>query len=189
MTTFKANVIQDIPANRLVALAGKGSVENREYDQIYLKKSELGWIPDFVTNVDLEEGQEVDVVIRNNPIWKVEAAHRLPAGTLVMCDEEGRVKSYNPSQGNHIGYTTHEVQAGEVVSIVRKYGNMPQNQVETAAFNAKEFEQKENDDNNQATDNEFPKHTGGGYYELSNGEKVKGKDEAIKAEEALKSGE
>lgn len=33
---------------------------------------------------------------------------------------------------------------------------------------------------------EFPKHVGGGTYELSNGEKVKGKEEAIEAEEALK---
>src|SRR5690554_1068535 len=134
MTSFRAQVIQDIPANRLVALAGMGSVENREYDKIYLKKSELGWILDFVTNVDLEEGQEVDVVIKNNPIWNVEAAQRLPAGTLVMCDEEGCVKSYNPSQGNHIGYTTHEVEAGEVVSIVRKYGNNPQNQTNNMVF-------------------------------------------------------
>lgn len=134
MTTFEAEVIQDIPANRLLALAGIGSVENREYDKIYLKKSELGWIPDFVTNVDLEEGQKVDVVVRNNPIWNVEAAQHLPAGTLVMCDEEGRVKSYNPSQGNHIGYTTHEVEAGEVVEVVRKYGTMPQNQAEASVF-------------------------------------------------------
>lgn len=36
---------------------------------------------------------------------------------------------------------------------------------------------------------DFPKHTGGGWYELSNGEKVKGKDEAVKAENQLKSGE
>ncbi|MBW8350775.1 hypothetical protein K0H71_15165 [Bacillus sp. IITD106] len=140
MTSFQAQVIQNIPANRLVALAGMGSVDNREYDKIYLKKSELGWLPDFVTSVDLEEGQEVGVVIRNNPIWDVEAAQRLPAGTLVMCDEEGRVKSYNPSQGNHIGYTTHEVEAGEVVSIVRKYGNMPQNQIEAAAFSAEDYQ-------------------------------------------------
>lgn len=32
---------------------------------------------------------------------------------------------------------------------------------------------------------EFPKHIGGGTFELSNGEKVKGKKEAIEAEEAL----
>ncbi len=36
---------------------------------------------------------------------------------------------------------------------------------------------------------EYPKHTGGGYYELSNGEKVQGKDAAIEAEEALKEGD
>lgn len=35
----------------------------------------------------------------------------------------------------------------------------------------------------------FPKHVGGGTYELSNGEKVKGKEAAIKAQQALKAGE
>jgi hypothetical protein len=142
MTTFEAHVIQDIPANRLVALAGLGSVGNREFDKIYLKLSETGWIPDFVANGNLEEGQSTTVTIRNNPVWEVEAAQHLPAGTLVMCDEVGRVRSYNPSHGNHIGYTTHEVEAGEVVSIVRKNGGMPQNQVDAASF---EFEEQEED--------------------------------------------
>lgn len=32
---------------------------------------------------------------------------------------------------------------------------------------------------------EYPLHTGGGYYELSNGERVQGKEEAEKAEQAL----
>lgn len=32
---------------------------------------------------------------------------------------------------------------------------------------------------------DFPKHVGGGQYELSNGEKVKGKDAALEAEKAL----
>lgn len=35
----------------------------------------------------------------------------------------------------------------------------------------------------------FPKHTGGGWYTLSNGEKVQGKDEAIAAQQALNSGD
>lgn len=35
----------------------------------------------------------------------------------------------------------------------------------------------------------FPQSTGGGWYLLSNGEKIQGKEEAIAAEEALKSGE
>jgi uncharacterized protein YwgA len=36
-----------------------------------------------------------------------------------------------------------------------------------------------------ATAKDYPKHTGGGWYELSNGEKVQGKEEADKAEAAL----
>jgi len=32
---------------------------------------------------------------------------------------------------------------------------------------------------------DFPKHTGGGWYELSNGDKVQGKDHALKEEAAL----
>ncbi|MBB6451989.1 hypothetical protein HNQ94_000410 [Salirhabdus euzebyi] len=41
-------------------------------------------------------------------------------------------------------------------------------------------------DNGENGENEnFPKHTGGGWYELSNGEKIKGKDEAEAAEKAL----
>lgn len=35
-------------------------------------------------------------------------------------------------------------------------------------------------------DEDFPKHTGGGYYELSNGEKVRGKEKAFQAEAELK---
>ena len=35
---------------------------------------------------------------------------------------------------------------------------------------------------------EYPKHTGGGWYELSNGDKKRGKKEAIKAEKALNEG-
>lgn len=45
-------------------------------------------------------------------------------------------------------------------------------------------EQPENNPN-QVEEYE-PEHVGGGYYALSNGEKVKGKEAAIKAEAALK---
>lgn len=45
----------------------------------------------------------------------------------------------------------------------------------------------ENDDqkSGEGETNDFPKHTGGGYYQLSNGEKVQGKDAAIEAEKTL----
>lgn len=38
----------------------------------------------------------------------------------------------------------------------------------------------------QDSEGEFPKHLGGGHYELSNGEKVQGKEKAIEAERVLK---
>lgn len=37
----------------------------------------------------------------------------------------------------------------------------------------------------EETEPEYPKHTGGGWYELSNGEKVQGKDEASVAQKNL----
>lgn len=46
--------------------------------------------------------------------------------------------------------------------------------------------EKVEDGQSDGEEAEFPKHTGGGYYELSNGEKVKGKDAAEKAENELK---
>jgi len=36
--------------------------------------------------------------------------------------------------------------------------------------------------------NEYPKHTGGGWYELSNGDKVRSKENAIKEEKLIESG-
>ncbi len=35
---------------------------------------------------------------------------------------------------------------------------------------------------------EWPKHVGGGYYQLSNGEKIKGKDEAAEAQAKIDKG-
>jgi len=103
-----------------------------------LKPSELGWIPDFVTSEDLQEGKVVNVSIANKPAWKVEASQNLPAGTLVMCDVDGRVKSYSPDQGNHFGYTIHSVKIGEVVEVVRKYGQMAKSQAEGTTFDGGE---------------------------------------------------
>src|SRR5690625_5897635 len=117
MANIKAKAVETIPANRLLALAGIDSNgnPNEGWKTVYIKTSELGWIPDFVTSGEIEEESEVTITIRDNPVWSVEAAQNLPAGTLVMCDVDGRVKTYRPEDGNHIGYTTHSVNEGEVV--------------------------------------------------------------------------
>jgi hypothetical protein len=41
-------------------------------------------------------------------------------------------------------------------------------------------------ESDEGEESEFPKHTGGAWYELSNGEKIQGKDEAVAAEAELK---
>jgi hypothetical protein len=47
-------------------------------------------------------------------------------------------------------------------------------------------EPQEDPKENPKVESEFPKHTGGAWYELSNGEKIQGKDEAVAAEAELK---
>lgn len=59
---------------------------------------------------------------------------------------------------------------------------------------AKEAEEKnlvkqKEEENFKELDDEYPKHTGGGWYELSNGEKTQGKEEALEEEAKLKSGD
>src|SRR5699024_6177277 len=130
MTQCEATVVKAIPANRLLALGGVNSEGDLEegWETIYLKTADRGWIADVVMCGERDKDSFVSGSIKDNPVWKVEASQNLPAGSLVMCDVDGRVKSYTPSQGNHIGYTTHSVKEGEVVEIVRKYGGMPQTQ-------------------------------------------------------------
>lgn len=131
MTTFRAKVVEDIPANRLLGLGGVGLDPEEGWDIPLLIPSRLGWIPDFVTSKELKAGEYVNVTIKDNPIWEVESVEDLPAGTAIQCTEDGRVKHYRPEDGNHIGCTIHAVKAGETVKFFRKYGTMPQSQAET----------------------------------------------------------
>src|SRR5699024_5447905 len=113
-------------------------VGDRDPDTIYLQTGKLGEVPDLVSTGDLEEGTETTVTIRNNPIWEVEAAQELPAGTLVQCDSDGRVKTYRPDDGSYVGFTTHSAEEGQTVSIVRKTGIMSQSQIETMSMQQQE---------------------------------------------------
>src|SRR5690625_4000806 len=172
MTTFEAKVTQDIPANRLIGFGGINAEGDPEegWETVYLILSKKGWDPDLVSTSDLEKDSVVNVTIKNNPVWKVESSENLPAGTLVQCDDDGRVKHYRPEDGNHFGFTTHSVKAGEVVEIVRKYGAMPQSQTGTTAFEEPVEETGEDDVSAY--------HVGGGWYEI-NGERIQGKEKAL----------
>lgn len=136
MTKFKAKVLDDIPANRLIGLGGVNRNDDPEegWETVYLKMPNLGQVPDLVSTGALQEGQEVDVTIKNNPVWRVEASERIPAGTLVQCGDDGRVKNYKVADGSYLGFTTRAAEVGDVIPVVRKYGQMPQEQAEGAAY-------------------------------------------------------
>lgn len=67
-----------------------------------------------------------------------------------------------------------------------KYGKLVEAVVEVEEADNVEVTENNPDGEVVEGESEFPKHTGGGYYELSNGEKVKGKEEALQAEANLK---
>src|SRR5690625_5859395 len=116
MTTFKAKITQDIPANRLIGLGGINTEGDPEegWETVYLILSKKGWIPDLVSTSYLEKDSVVNVTIKNSPVWKVESSEDLPAGTLVQCDEDGRVKHYHPEDVNHFAFSNPSVDVCDV---------------------------------------------------------------------------
>ncbi len=88
-----------------------------------------------------------------------------------------------------------DVPAGTTVSIDKSLFNdwITLNLAEEVKGEQPPAENKSPEDNkpptNDADDESLLKHIGGGYYQLPNGEKVRGKNEAIEAIKALKGGD
>lgn len=114
MTSVKATVVGDIPAHRLLWLYGSDDGQDMK---IGLPK-ERGNYVDFVTSVALQDGQEVTINIKNNPVWLVEAATRIDVGANVAANTDGRVGAYT-SAPIRIGYSLDYGEAGDLVRIVR----------------------------------------------------------------------
>ncbi|WGG44177.1 hypothetical protein [Rossellomorea sp. DA94] len=58
--------------------------------------------------------------------------------------------------------------------------------IEQLGAESEEADQEPEESKQSSEESEFPKHTGGPWYVLSNGEKIQGKEEAIAAESELK---
>lgn len=86
------------------------------------------------------------------------------------------------------GYEANSERVKFLSQVHQKYKKIYLAEIEVDEENdegeAKKPEAKELAEQN-TNKNEFPKHTGGGWYMLSSGEKVHGKDEALAAENAL----
>ena len=120
--TFRAVVHEDIPKNRLVCLAGIGTVPDRDPSTVYLRLAREEELPDFVATRDLQAGEVVTVNITGSPQWTAEAAEDILAGTLVTTAEGGKVQNHKGRHVQWIGYSTHSAKAGELVTFVRKPG-------------------------------------------------------------------
>ncbi|GIO22434.1 hypothetical protein J11TS1_10150 [Oceanobacillus sp. J11TS1] len=110
MTTFKAFVIQDVPGNRLLSLAGGDGIPT-------ISITEPGGTPDFRSSGELVAETEVTVTLKNSPVWEVEAGEDLSAGTYVEVGEDGVIVA---AEGTGIGYVAEEVKAGKIAKLVRQ---------------------------------------------------------------------
>ncbi|MGE6379980.1 hypothetical protein [Peribacillus muralis] len=110
MSTFKALVLKNIEANRLLSLVGGNGIPQ-------ISITEPGGVPDFRATGPLQEGQEVNVTMNNSPVWAVEAGDDLTAGTYVEVGEGGVIIA---SEGQGIGYIAEAVEASGIAKLVRK---------------------------------------------------------------------
>ncbi|MEK4305850.1 collagen-like protein [Oceanobacillus sp. FSL K6-0251] len=110
MSTFEAIVTEDVQSNRLLSMSGGNGAP-------HISVTTPGGNPDFVSTRELKENDVVDVTMKNNPVWNVEAGEDLSAGTYVEVGEGGVIVS---SDGNGIGYIAEAVEEGDTAKLVRQ---------------------------------------------------------------------
>lgn len=109
MATFKASVKEDVKVRRLLSLVGGNGIPE-------LSITEEGGSPEFVSTTELKADTEVDVSMKNNPVWSVEAGEDLSAGTYVEVGADGVIVA---SDSSGIGYVAEAVKEGEIAKLVR----------------------------------------------------------------------
>ncbi|WP_040981088.1 hypothetical protein [Oceanobacillus jeddahense] len=112
MSTFKAVVTEEVKANRLLSLVGGNGM-------LRISVTEPGGNPDFRSSGDLKEDMEVNVNLKNNPVWDVEAGEDLSAGAYVEVGEGGVLVA---SESTGIGYVAEGVNSGQIAKLVRQAG-------------------------------------------------------------------
>lgn len=116
----------------------------------------------FVVEVRIVEEDEMIVMQENGVVESVKIGDIGDATILNISDNEDETIE-DPFANTGLGELVDEAVVGDVIAV-------------------------EDETTTQESDEKVisePKHLGGGYYELSNGEKVKGKEAAIEAEKAL----
>lgn len=115
MSSFKCLVTEDVAPNRLLSMAGGNGVPE-------IKITEAGGTPDFRSDGSLTADTQVNVILKNNPVWVVEAGEDLTAGTYVEVGEGGVLVA---SESTGIGYVAEAVAEGGLAKLVRKASGEP----------------------------------------------------------------
>ena len=140
--SFVVTAAEDIPPNRLLSLGDKG--------RIYI--TPIGGTPDYRSTGPIKKGSLVRVVIKNSPVWRVEAGEDLDAGDRVEVGTRGRITKYggngyweakgptdvrlmmpysrkqeiiNNNRSVMIGYVSEHVKKGNTTRLVRKVAEAP----------------------------------------------------------------
>lgn len=122
--SIKAIVTEDIPAYSLISLRG---ARGDDPNNIYLQANKKDYEPDMYATKDLKAGDEVSIVIKGEPIWKVRLSKDTRPGTLISAEDNGEASWTNTKEHKkYIGYTLEGGKAGDVVQYVRKTGTIMQ---------------------------------------------------------------
>lgn len=110
MSSFEAIVTEDVQSNRLLSMSGGNGAP-------HISITVPGGNPDFVSTGELMENDVVNVTMKNNPVWNVEAGEDLSAGVYVEVGEGGVIVA---ADDVGIGYVAEAVKEGDVAKLVRQ---------------------------------------------------------------------
>lgn len=114
--TFKAKVVGDIPARRLIVLAGRD-----EEGVIEISIADSTSAVDFVSTRALSDGEITEVTLKEGlQVWHVEAATDLQAGQWVACGPDGKATQRQGVTRETVGYTLEPAKAGEIAKVLRR---------------------------------------------------------------------
>ena len=113
---FKAIVKGNIPANRLVTLAGR-----TDEGVILVELANRTAAADFVSTGDLTDGQEINVTLKDGlRFWEVEAEIDLLAGQWVSVGTDGKAHHRVGNTRENVGITLNSAKAGEIAKVLRR---------------------------------------------------------------------
>lgn len=104
-----------IPKNRLLVLEGT----NEDGSKAVIRLANAGENAHFISKQDIEDGQEVTITIKGNPIWAAEAGGEISVGDIVAVSDDGKVVADNDGSG----YAVEAAEEGDLVHFVR--GGVP----------------------------------------------------------------